>query len=242
MRQKRWKKLTEAVLDLFYPRRCPFCDRVIQPDASVCEDCRKKIPYVREPVCKKCGKPLADERTEYCMDCNRGRHIFTAGRAVFSYEGMVRESLYRFKYANRREYAMFYAGEAAAAYGGWIAHMGVQAIVPIPLHKKRKQKRGYNQAEVFAEALSKRLNIPVQSGILRRMINTRPQKALGNFERKKNMKNAFISAENMVHLDRILLVDDIYTTGTTVDAAAAALRDAGVKEIYVLCVSIGGDA
>lgn len=232
--------VTEFVKNLLFPRRCPLCDQVIPMDRLVCETCSGKLPYLREPLCKKCGKSLGDVRQEYCRDCIRKKHTFLAGRAVFAYEGRMKESLYRFKYSNRREYSAFYAKEAAKVRGDWIRRCGVEAIIPVPLHRKRRQKRGYNQAEVFARELGERMDLPVCANLVSRVKNTRPQKELNQAERQKNLKKAFIINRSIVQLNRVLLVDDIYTTGSTVDAVAQALRDAGVKEVYVLCISIGG--
>ncbi|MGN0342923.1 MAG: double zinc ribbon domain-containing protein [Roseburia sp.] len=230
----------DFLLDILFPRRCPLCDQVIPMDRLICEPCSGKLPYLREPLCKKCGKSLSDDRTEYCRDCSRKAHSFRAGRAVFSYEGRMRESLYRFKYANRREYGAFYGEQAAILYGSWIKRCGVEAVIPVPLHRKRRQKRGYNQAEIFARELADRVGLPVRTDLVSRVVNTRPQKELDVEQRRKNLKKAFTINRSIVQLRKVLLVDDIYTTGSTVDAVTQVLRDAGVEEIYVLCISIGG--
>ena len=112
-------------------------------------------------------------------------------------------------------------------------------IVLILLYKKKQKKRGYNQAEVFAKALGEKVGIPVCTDLLTREKNTIPQKELNETERKNNLKNAFKITKNIVQLSYILLVDDIYTTGSTIDAAATVLREAGCKYIYFICVSIG---
>lgn len=233
------RKLYLGALDVLFPRRCPFCDEVIPAGSLQCEDCRRKIPLIRQPVCFKCGQPLESDRSEYCMDCIRKRHSYTRGRAVYVYQGAVKTSLYRFKYGGRREYAVCYARQAADSYGGWIRDLAPEAVIPVPLHPKRRRKRGYNQAELFARALGEELGIPVRNDLIRRSVNTRPQKELNDVQRKKNLKKAFTITENIVQLKKVLLVDDIYTTGSTVDAVSALLHTAGVQQIYVLCISIG---
>ena len=190
----------------------------------------------------KCGKPLAGEREEYCMDCRRKKRAFLQGKALWIYEEGIRESIYRFKYRDRREYAGVYASELAVRYGGWIKRQGIQAIVPVPLHKKRKRKRGYNQAELLAKELGRLLEIPVDTGLLVRVRDTKPQKTLNDIERKNNLKEAFKTTQNIVQLNYILVVDDIYTTGSTLDAAAKALTDASAKGVYTCCISIGSDS
>lgn len=128
---------------------------------------------------------------------------------------------------------------ACIQYARWISRLGIDAIIPVPLHRKRRRERGYNQAELFAKEIGKRTGIPVETKLLYRCINTRPQKELNDQERKKNLKKAFTIAQNIVQLRKVLLVDDIYTTGSTVDAAAECLKVSGIQEVYVLCISIG---
>lgn len=225
-----------------YPNRCPVCDCILY-DTLICPECAGKIKYAVQPVCLSCGKPLsldieADGR-EYCSDCVKKRHEFCQGRAVFCYQGQVRGILYRYKYSNRRDYTEFLASEAARIYGGWAGRLGIDAVVPVPLSKKRKRLRGYNQAEVFARRFCALAGLPFHAQLLARIRDTAPQKQLSAQERKNNLKNAFKIVGNVVNLNKVLLVDDIYTTGSTMDAAALALKQAGVKEVYFLCISIG---
>lgn len=237
-------KLKKAdLLSVFFPPRCPVCDEVLFPGTEICGDCSRKIKLIREPVCKKCGKPLTDEREEYCGDCSgyshRKQHLYTQGRAVFVFEGAIRGSMYRFKYGGRQEYAAFYAKAAAEQYGAWLKKKGVEAVVPIPMYSRKKRLRGYNQAEVFAKALGRELQIPTDCGMVKRIRNTIPQKELSGEERVHNVKNAFQFAEDIVKYKQIVLVDDIYTTGSTMDAVAEVLLAAGVRRIYYICISIG---
>lgn len=233
------QKVIRALLPVFFPDRCPFCDGVIDMGSLCCKECGGRIPLVRQPYCCKCGQPLMDAGGEYCMDCGRKRHAYMAGRAVYIYQGPVKASLYRFKYAGRQEYAVCYGRQALELYGGWIRNIAPEAIVPVPLHPVRQRKRGYNQAEVFARVLGEALDIPVRCDLIRRCVNTCPQKELNNTERKKNLKKAFTIGENIVQLKKVLLVDDIYTTGSTVDAVSAQLTAGGIQQVYVLCISIG---
>lgn len=228
-----------ALLDMVFPRRCPFCDSVVELGRSICPECAGRVHMIEGAACSKCGQPLEDMRREYCYDCAGKKHAYHTGRALYVYQGAVKQSLYRFKYANRREYAVFYGEQAARKYGGWMKRCGIEAIVPIPLHKIRKKQRGYNQAELFAKELGRITGTAVRSDILIRSIHTRPQKELDDVNRKKNLKKAFTISQNIVQLKKILLVDDIYTTGSTVDAAAEMLKQAGVREVYFLCISIG---
>lgn len=151
----------------------------------------------------------------------------------------MRGILYRYKYSNRRDYTEFLASEAERIYGGWARRLGIEAVIPVPLAERKKRLRGYNQAEVFAKRFCALAGLPFSADILARIRETAPQKQLSAQERKNNLKNAFKIVGNVVNLNKVLLVDDIYTTGSTIDAAALALKQAGVEDIYFLCISIG---
>lgn len=229
----------EQLLSLVYPHRCPVCDGIPDYGARICPECEEKLVYIGEPVCKKCGKPLGVEEEEYCYDCGRHRHEFDGGKALFVYQGRIRDSLWRFKYQNRREYAYFYAKRTAERCGAWILRREIEAIVPIPLHKRRRRERGYNQAELYARHLGRMLGIPVETRLLIRVKQTAPQKELSDIQRKNNLKRAFKCNANIVQFKKVLIVDDIYTTGSTMDAAAEALKHTGVQEVFFACISIG---
>ena len=113
------------------------------------------------------------------------------------------------------------------------------ALIPVPLHKSRMRKRGFNQAALVAERMGERLGIPVEEKLLIRVKKTNPQKELNDSARRENLKNAFQLCGNDVKLKRVVLIDDIYTTGSTLDAAAAALLAAGVEKVYFLSICIG---
>lgn len=234
----------EHLLNLLFPPRCPFCDKVMfsslfLPPELVCVTCSGKAEYVREPVCKKCGKPLDDERQEYCYDCTHHRHDFAQGKALWVYRGVVKESVYRFKYQGRQEYARFYAGELVRVYGSWIRSRRIDVLVPIPLFKRRQQRRGFNQAERIAREVGRQMDIPVYGNLLVRVRDTKAQKELNDEERKNNLKKAFKTSSNKVQLKHILLIDDIYTTGSTMNEAAVELKRSGVEEVYCLSLCIG---
>ena len=180
-----------------------------------------------------------DTETEYCQDCRKHRSFVTEGRSLFVYRGAVRKSMYRFKYANRRKYADFLAEEALQRWESWMWEKKIEAIVPVPMYVKKERYRGYNQAALFGKALSEKMNIPCILHLMIRVKNTQPQKELNGRERENNVKNAFQSLDNVVKYKRILVVDDIYTTGSTVEAVAEKLKEAGVEQVYVLTACIG---
>lgn len=232
-------QIDRILMDMLYPPRCPVCDKVVLVNEGICAKCREKVRPIKEPTCMRCGKVLLDKRKEFCFDCENKTHSFIQSKALWVYDDDVKASLYRFKYQNKREYGKVYAKELAEHYGAWVKGKGIQGIIPIPLHKKRRRKRGYNQAQILAMELGEILGIPVYSDVLLRVRDTVPQKVLNDSERKNNLKKAFKTAGNVVELQYVLIVDDIYTTGATLDAAAEELLKAGVLKVYACCVSIG---
>lgn len=236
-----WNKgivLARKALRLLYPDRCPVCDRMLR-DTWICPACAKKIQYITQPFCYSCGKQLDRQEQEYCLDCSRKKHAYRQGRAVFRYQGPVRGMLYRYKYSNRRDYTEFFAREAVRLYGDWVRRLGIDLVVPVPLSKKRSRVRGYNQADLFGKRFAELCGLDYDAQKLIRIRNTAPQKQLSVQERKNNLKNAFKINGNVVNLKRILLIDDIYTTGSTIDAAALVLKQSGIEDVFYLCISIG---
>lgn len=234
----------ENLIHLLFPPRCPLCDEVLfssvlAPRELVCLSCQEKQKYIKEPACKKCGKPLEDQRQEYCYDCARKPRSFRQGKALWVYQGKVKQSIYRFKYQGRREYARYYGRELAKAYGGWMAGRQIDGLVPIPLSAKKQRQRGFNQAALIAREVSRCTGIAVYENLLFRVRDTRAQKELNSQERKNNLKRAFKTKANKVQLDHILLIDDIYTTGSTMNEAAEELKRSGAGEVYCLSLSIG---
>ena len=236
----------EEMITLLYPRRCPLCQDILTDKAAlICMKCRTKAVPIRGPKCKTCGKPVASLETEYCPDCQEKTHFFTSGRAVFLYEKEIRKSVYQFKFHNKREYAGFYVSEMERVCGDEIRTWNPDVIIPIPMYKRKKRQRGYNQAQVIAQVIGKELDLPVVEDLLIRNRKTVAQKQLGSRERAKNLENAFKISQRWINkqetLKKILLVDDIYTTGSTLDVCAKVLKQVDIAEVYfgVLCVGIG---
>ncbi len=230
-------KIVQMLLTLFFPGRCAICDCVITGEGGICRECESKIHLLPDNTCMTCGKKVEADKI-HCYDCMRKKHEFIRNYAVFVY-GDVRESLYRFKYNGRAEYGKYYARAAYFRHGKELKRLGADALVPIPLHKDRKRKRGYNQAEEFAKELSVLMGIPVCTDLIQRVKRTKPLKTLNVAERQNNLKKAFLFTENDVKLNTIILIDDIYTTGTTLDAVARMCHEGGISRIYALTVAVG---
>lgn len=234
------KTMLEQALDLIYPPRCPVCHGILSPGAVfVCKKCMGKLPWLKGKTCLRCGKPIYEESEDYCCDCRVEEHIFSQGRAVFLYDEIMRSSIHHFKYLGRTEYAKFYAACAWMKEKEQLQEWEPDQIVPVPLHVSRLRKRGFNQAEIFARALSGYMKVPVDTGCVLRKKSTHAQKDLSPEERRDNLKNAFAPGSSFIQNRRILVVDDIYTTGSTADAVSRVLKDQGAKEIYLLSICIG---
>ena len=228
-----------GILNLLYPARCPVCHGVIRGKGKVCTVCLKRLPYLKEPRCKKCGKEIEKEEHEYCSDCQRFWHSFDRGTSVFAYDPIMRGSIAMFKYHNRREYAAFYGEEMFRCCERLIRHYAPQVILPIPIHKHKKRRRGFNQSELVAKELGRLLNLPVDTEYLMRVEKTTPQKELTRQQRKVNLRKAFAIRETGKYYEKVLLVDDIYTTGATIDAISEILRENQTKIIFFLTICVG---
>ena len=235
--RKAAKRALEALLRLLYPNTCPLCGRVTRE--RVCPACADAVRPIGEPICKKCGKPVRDEQAEYCRDCSRVRHYFDEGRALWLHRGQAAWSVYQFKFHNRRIYAGFYASEMARVHGAYVRRRCVCLIIPIPLGRRKRRRRGFNQAEVLAGELSGRLQVPMDAAHLVRRRDTVPQKSLDPAARRENVRGIFAWTGCSLEGRNVLLVDDIYTTGSTLDSAARTLKKAGAEKVYFLTISIG---
>lgn len=236
--RKTTEKIYRGMLQLLFPLRCPVCDHIVGPRGEkICPHCLGKLKLLTPPWCMKCGKKVEDT-LEFCSDCRRREHDFVRGRGLYDYKS-ASLSIYRFKYGGRQEYGDFFGEEMAEYLGDFVRSVDPEALIPIPLHKKRMRVRGYNQAELLARALGKYLNVPVCGDILVREKNTAPLKYENPKERQNNLKKAFNIARNDVKLKKVILVDDIYTTGSTVDEAARTLKAAGVRDVYFVALACG---
>ena len=234
----------EGAVGLIFPRRCPVCGDIVRPKGRlICPECVKRLSYVSGATCLKCGKELTDQIGEYCLGCSRHRRTFDRGVALLNYNEVSADSMVQIKYKNKREYLDFYSDEIVRRLGGKLARMKADVLMPVPVHPSRKRARGYNQAEELAKRLSGLMGIPLCTDVLVRTRKTLPQKELTPQERLKNLEQAFGVREEALDtgIRSVLLVDDIYTTGSTMEACARVLKRAGIQRVYFVSVCIGGD-
>ena len=229
-------------LDILYPSKCVFCGRVLREEENgACRACAIRLPYVTEPACGHCGKPLEDEREERCPDCRRRLSPLDRNAALWVYRPQTKAAMMDFKYGGCTTDATYYADELAARFHGRIREWNPDVLVPVPIHRRREWFRGYNQAALLASALGERLRIPMRE-VLVRTRGTSPQKEMDPAERRNNLRQVVSVVPELMERDahaRVLLIDDVYTTGATLDACAQTLKDAGTERVYGLTLCIG---
>lgn len=224
--------------ELLFPRRCPVCDDAVK-GGLCCTRCREVLSKVRPPYCISCSKHVSSQQNAlFCYDCAKVHKNFDRGYALFEYAS-AHDSIHMFKNRGRCEYADYYADCIWENYEEEIRKMEADALIPIPMHPDKMRKRGYNQATLLAKALEKKCKIPVREDILYRRRKTTVQKHLNHAERQNNMKKAFHIAQNDVKLSNIILIDDVYTTGSTINEAAGLLKECGVSNVYFIAIAIG---
>lgn len=242
--EQKMKKAVDLVLDTVFPPRCPVCGKISNQMGRTCKECVNVFSIISEPICKKCGKQIKDVTKEYCLDCTKKKFHYIQGFPMWNYDKAMRKSVSAFKYHNKKEYGRYYAEKMAYYLGDRIVATGCQVLVPVPVHKSRLKKRGYNQAQVLADNLSNILKIPVVDDLLIRTRKTMPQKELSDAQRLKNLRCAFETnpRNDIIKKDKIksiMLVDDIYTTGSTIEACTLELLKAGIEKVYFTSICIG---
>lgn len=238
------KKLYEALLELIYPEHgiCFICDQYDEQieDAHICTECREKLVFINDHKCKICGKPLEIGYVpDKCPECINNKHYFTKAISPLEYTGFIKDVIYKYKYSKKPYmYKLLGSLMVQAFLDNNIKN--IDLIVPVPLHRSKMLERGFNQAELLGVYISKKFNIPIDSKNLCRIRKTEIQNKLKKQERHKNVKNAFkIKKDDIFKGKRILLVDDIMTTGATVDECSRVLLRAGAKEVVVITVATG---
>ncbi|UFS72393.1 ComF family protein [Geomonas sp. RF6] len=233
-----------ALLDILFPPLCHLCKAFIQHagDLHICADCLGKISFITERFCPVCGIPFTSplDDSHLCGPCLLHAPPFDSCRSATLYEGPVRDLVHRLKYDGKVHLALPLGLLMVHALEPLRAQVGPELIVPVPLHRRRLRQRGYNQSQLIAEEVGKRWKVPVSVGNLRRVRWTEPQTSLPAAERKVNVRGAFeVRYAERLEGKRVLLVDDVLTTGSTVRACAAALKGARAASVCVATVARG---
>ena len=232
-------KIWEQILNCFLPPRCLRCGKVLKQNTGLCRQCIEEIHFITEPYCHKCGHPF-DFLEEHngqllCGRCLKTkRSVFRLSRSAFAYDDASKNLILSFKFHDKTENAKLLAQMMFVA-GSDIFAAGVDVIMPVPLHYTRLVKRRYNQSALLAQELSKLSGIKADNLSLVRHKKTKPQVELSGMERQRNVRNVFsVKNQTTVKGKRVLLIDDVLTTGATLRECAKALRQAGAKSIDTL--------
>ena len=238
--------LADALAGIFLPAGCRLCEKALLSASRlpICAECLGSFSVIGEDICRRCGLPLDAFPSEtqglvadatagtLCGPCRRGAYHFDRVRSVFRYEEGVVRAIVMLKSEAMEPLADWFAEGMARRVGGEAAYAGLDAVVPVPLHKVRHRERGFNQAELLSRRLAKSLKLPHQGVLLVRK-RPRPNKhLLTERERWETVRGAFTTkVGSRIDKKRVLLVDDVMTTGATLDACAKALREAGATEV-----------
>lgn len=231
--------LAGLALDVVLPPRCLACGVIVQQPGTLCARCWRELTFVAEPMCARCGFPfeIAPAGEPLCGACIARPPRFAHARAPLAYDAGSRGLVTAFKHADRTD--------AARAFAAWMVRMTADlprpgAVVPVPLHRRRLRRRRYNQAALLARELSGRLGVPAVPDALVRARDTASQGDLSPAARRRNVAGAFAAHPKRVdHLrgQRVLLVDDVFTTGATVEACARVLERAGAEGVDVVTLA-----
>jgi ComF family protein len=235
-------KLLQELLWFVFPPACAGCARLLctSTEESFCPECQKTVDLVQSPFCPVCGLPFSAETADshLCGDCLTGAYYFDRARAAGLYRRAIREVLNRFKYDGQLFLVRPLASMLISPATELLASHRVELIVPVPLHRRRLRQRGFNQAALLARRLGSILKLPVDYSSLKRSRWTEPQTGLSRRQRVKNVKGAFhLQRSEKVQGKCVLLLDDVFTTGETVNQCSRTLKDAGARGVLVLTVA-----
>ncbi len=228
--------------DILFPPRCIICGGSPERGgkAPFCSDCLRKVSFIKPPLCTCCGLQFADTggANHLCGDCLSKRPFFSTARALGIYDTILLDTIHLFKYGGNILVGERMGRVMAGHRYDSLSISEFSLIIPIPLHPKKLRERGFNQSLVLGREIAKKFSIPLDFDTLIRKNDTKPQVNLGRSERMKNVKGAFmVRQKERIEGERILLVDDVYTTGSTVNECARVLRAAKASDVAVLTLA-----
>ena len=240
---------SDAFVSVFFPAGCRICERLLTTASRVpiCEECLASFERVPTKLCEVCGRPLpglaasagpSAQQPLLCPACQDKTYAFDSARSFAMYEGTLIRAILLLKYEQIEPLGAWFAERLAELVAGEGNAMAADLVVPVPLHRERERERGYNQAALLSKPLAKRLRLPHKAVLLMRT-RARPEKHLLSLEERwESVRGAFATRPgSQVDNLRVLLVDDVLTTGATLDACARTLREAGAKSVLGLTVA-----
>jgi ComF family protein len=236
------RELLNNVGDIIFPPQCLACGEILDPPARhiFCSLCREKIRFITGSLCPICGMPFEDSPapSHICGSCIEARPHYNQARAAVSFETIIMDAIHKFKYGRSMS-----LGNALGSFMADFAFPDFDLteyslLMPVPLHVKKLRQRGFNQSLLLARALGKKHNLPVNFSLLKRSKFTLSQTGLHKNEREKNIKGAFIVTDKeKIVGEKIILIDDVYTTGATINECAKTLVKAGAEKVAALTLA-----
>jgi ComF family protein len=235
------KVFLASLLELFLPRQCAGCRKVWlhSEQGFWCEDCLDDLPWIESPLCPQCGRPFPKSPSapdHLCGDCLQSVFIFDGARSAVHHAGVVRRRIHQMKFGGQLHWVPPLADLLVTLYRRKASPFA-DVIFPVPLHLKRLRQRGFNQSGLLAKVLGRRVGLPVRYDVLVRKFWTEPQTRLNRVQRLANVKDAFhVPDSGTVKGRRVVIIDDVYTTGTTLNECAKTLKSAGAAAVHALTV------
>lgn len=228
-------QLYERFLDLIFPKTCGYCENITFNGSYICNECKEKYNYEFQNKCKLCGKTTYNI-DDICNECIGKRIYYSSLRYATFYEDIMKQRITEYKFFEKKYLSHFFSEIILNN----IEKIEADMIIPVPIGKKRKIERGYNQSDLIAKKLSKRWNINFEPNILKKVKETPKQSKLTARERQKNIKNAFEIIDVEVIKDKkIIVFDDIFTTGATVNEISKLLIKCGANAVYIMVIARG---
>ncbi|MCP4404442.1 MAG: ComF family protein [bacterium] len=244
------RSYAQTALDFVFPAECPGCKNFAGDERVLifCKSCWESIPLINGPVCPKCGRPFSSKfdlqhsPNFLCGDCRSSPPHFDRAFSVAEYEGILKQAIGYFKFHQKTALGTPLGRLFISHLSDAVDWAQYQSILPVPLHKKRLRRRGYNQSAILARPLARHFKLDLQLDNLRRIRHTEAQWPIKErHERRKNVRNAFsLRAPEKIQERNIILIDDIFTTGATTNECARMLKQAGAVSVLVLTLSRAG--
>ncbi|OGO00110.1 MAG: hypothetical protein A2Y58_05995 [Chloroflexi bacterium RBG_13_51_52] len=225
-------KLKRVALDLLFPPWCIGCGR---EGKYICSSCQQQLPLISPPICLKCGRPLTIDNT--CPGCIEGPIEIDGIRSPFLFQGMIRKAIHELKYRNLKAITPLLASFLYSYLKD--NPLPGNTLVPVPIHKKRLNERGFNQSSLLSRELGRMSRLPVIEDCLKRQTHTPPQvRTSSAAERRKNIADAFTCINKQLEGKQVILIDDVSTSGATLNTCAGVLKTAGAASVWGLVLAL----
>lgn len=236
--------IIKSALNILWPLYCQACKEKLNLDSKVhlCEDCFAKIKFNKLPFCKKCGRSLEanNSYSDYCRNCQKNEFNFERSYSACLYEGILKELLHEFKYNKNMQAGNILSAILLKFFEENFPEEKFDFIVPIPLFAAKEREREFNQAEILARPISKKFLITLSKGVLVKLRPTPSQTTLTKEKRFLSQKGVFkVRRPEVFYKKKLLVIDDIMTTGATMNEAAFTLKKNGASEVYGLTLIRG---